>query len=206
MFKRKRLWIIPITIALVAVTGIFAAPGSMHGVDQSQVALAAGPEQSAERPANTPVVPKYPPPSVAGQSEGVAQEGGESKTVSSTEVVPLPANIWHRSTLWPAYKDGADAVGKARSECGCAGCWFPLDHNVRVWLWNAQPGGEWELVASGYYGACCPPRCDIFAFARYENAETAWYCTTSRHEGYYMMEPVWTDILDTSDNPQWLVF
>ena len=48
MFKRKRLWIIPIIVALVAVTGVFAAPGSMPGAGQGEVALAAGAEQAEE--------------------------------------------------------------------------------------------------------------------------------------------------------------
>jgi len=161
MFKRKWLWIIPVILAVVAVVGGFVASGSMPGASQSQVA-AAGPEQGDERGVDTLVEPKYPPPSQAGQAESTGQEGGEPKIVSSTQVVPLQ-NIWHRSTLWPAYKSGDDAVGKGRSECGCAGCWFPLDHNVTVTLWKAQPGEEWEEAATGYMGSCCPPRCDIYA-------------------------------------------
>jgi hypothetical protein len=204
MFKRKWLWIIPVILAVVAVVGGFVASGSIPGGTQGQVA-AAEPEQGDERGVDTLVEPTYPPPSQAGQAESTAQEGGEPRIVSSTQVVPLQ-NIWHRSTLWPAYKSGDDAVGKGRSECSCAGCWFPLEHNVTVTLWKAQPGEKWEEAATEYMGSCCPPRCDIYAYARYEDAETAWYCTTSRHVGTYMGEYVWIDELDTSDNPQWLVF
>jgi hypothetical protein len=48
MFKRKRLWIIPIIVALVAVAGVFAAPNLIPRADQVDVALAAESDQSAE--------------------------------------------------------------------------------------------------------------------------------------------------------------
>jgi len=35
MFKRKRLWIIPIVVAMVAVIGVFAIPRLVHGVQSS---------------------------------------------------------------------------------------------------------------------------------------------------------------------------
>jgi hypothetical protein len=44
MSKRKRLWIIPVIVALVAVLGVFAVPGSVPGGSQGSVALAERPE------------------------------------------------------------------------------------------------------------------------------------------------------------------
>jgi len=49
MFKGKPLWIIPIiAVVIIGVTGVFAAPGSMPGAGQSDVALAAGSEQAPQ--------------------------------------------------------------------------------------------------------------------------------------------------------------
>lgn len=50
MFKRKWLWLIPVIVALVAATGIFAAPSSMPGSDETPVALATGPVSVEEQP------------------------------------------------------------------------------------------------------------------------------------------------------------
>jgi hypothetical protein len=47
MHKKKFLWVIPVVVALiVAITGVFAVPNAMHGNNQNQVALAAGPGES----------------------------------------------------------------------------------------------------------------------------------------------------------------
>jgi hypothetical protein len=46
--QKKKLWIIPVIAAIIAMTGIFAALSAMPGGDQSQVALAADGEQPCE--------------------------------------------------------------------------------------------------------------------------------------------------------------
>jgi hypothetical protein len=50
MFKRKKLWIIPVIVAIVAVTGVFAVPSAMPGAEQNGVALAAEEEPSPPLP------------------------------------------------------------------------------------------------------------------------------------------------------------
>jgi hypothetical protein len=40
MFKRKKLWIIPVIAVIVAMAGIFALPSAMPGAEQYGVALA----------------------------------------------------------------------------------------------------------------------------------------------------------------------
>jgi hypothetical protein len=49
MSKRKRLWIIPVIVAvIIGVTGVFALSGSLPKGDQGGVALASGSEQAPQ--------------------------------------------------------------------------------------------------------------------------------------------------------------
>jgi flagellar basal body-associated protein FliL len=46
MLKRKKLWMIPVIVGVVALAGVFV-PGSMLGGAQSQIVLAAGAGQQS---------------------------------------------------------------------------------------------------------------------------------------------------------------
>ena len=140
MFKRKRLWIIPIIVALVAVTGVFAAPGLVPGANEGSVVLAEGPDSSVT--IDKPVKPSQPPPLLPGVAKETVVENEKPEAASEGSKGGRPGHIWYENRLWRAYKDGDDAVGKARTRCGCAGCYYSINYNVTTYLWNAQPGED----------------------------------------------------------------
>lgn len=132
MFKRKRLWIIPVIVALVAVTGVFAAPASLPGADEADVALAAGPEQPKEHciHANQEQLSKIK--KLWGQDIKFV----EFLKLVAPEVLegifPRMSEQASVSTLyWPAINNGLRAEELSDIDI----CWGYLDNEEMEWFW-----------------------------------------------------------------------
>ncbi len=81
--------------------------------------------------------------------------------------------------MYNPYKSGSDAIGKAYTEGSCAGCWHPLQITARMWLWR-WVSDRWVMVAEKH-STVYAYSAGVWAWKAYNNAQSGWYATTSRH-------------------------
>lgn len=174
-----------------------APPLSLGTTGDAAPVVVSGQEQvSLEEVA--PVQPTQAPPLSLGTG------GDAAPLVVSAPVKPKVTVYYNYThTLWPAYKSGTSAKGKARTEMSQYPSYPPIYYSVDVWLWK-WVGSEWEKVAHGSYHTVWP-HSSCTAYATYSNATTAYYGTTSLHKGTFPDGTgAWYDRLVT--NAVWLVF
>jgi hypothetical protein len=81
--------------------------------------------------------------------------------------------------VYNPYKSGSDAVGKAYTQGSCAGCWHALAISADMWLWKWVTD-HWVIVAQKH-STVYSYSATVWAWKAYNNAQSAWYATTSHH-------------------------
>lgn len=131
--------------------------------EESSPALPVEVREEIEKQLADPVYPTKRPPLT-----GAAQPSRGSKDL--------------HSDIWDPWKSGSDARGKSMTQA------FWIYGEVKwvyayVWLWKWE-NNQWVKKDDGSDWGYCGgifPRCTVYAYATYSNAETAWYINTSRH-------------------------